>query len=73
MKTLNQVLNENMVHKWDYFDDGSPSATCKVDDFVLESVYMAPHDYGVYINGDYIGTAFSLKAGMKMAERKYAR
>jgi hypothetical protein len=69
--SLHAMLNEHMINRWDYFEDGSPSATCTVDSCTLEAVYIRPLDYAVYINGDYAGSAMSLKGAMKQAERKY--
>jgi hypothetical protein len=69
--TLHAMLNEHMTHSWFYFEDGSPSATCTVDGFLLEAVYVQPLDYAVYINGDYKGSSMSLKGAMKRAERSY--
>jgi hypothetical protein len=69
---FHDALNEHMSHQWYYFADGSPSATCTVDGFILEAVYVQPMDYAVYIDGEYKGSSMSLKGAMKKAERTYA-
>jgi hypothetical protein len=68
--SLHAMLNEHMINRWDYMEDGSPSATCTADGCTLEAVYMAPMNYNVYINKEYAGNSFSLKGAMKLAERK---
>jgi hypothetical protein len=67
------MLNEGMQLQWNYFTDGSPSAFTNIDGGTLEVTYVAPMDYAIYAHGEYLGSSFSLKSGMKLAERRYKR